>query len=88
MNFWTARLDAGTHNRGQVMTGFSESNEYKRTQAAEVTVSVLFILLTGSAPTEVQFAALVAELEAETTDAATIAQAIIDSPGYAARIGG
>lgn len=86
--FWTGRLDRGVNNRGQVMTGFSESSEYKRTQAAEVDVSILFILLTGSAPTTVQFGDLVAELEAGTTDTQTIAQAIIDSPSYAARIGG
>jgi titin len=88
VDFWTARLDRKISSRGQVMTGFSESNEYKRKQVSEVHVSVLFILLKGTAPTPAEFADLVAELDAETTTPAAIAQAIIDSPTYAAKITG
>jgi hypothetical protein len=88
VNFWTARLDAKTSTRGQVMTGFSESNEYKTKQTSEVHVSVIFILLTGKAPTAPVFADLVAALDAETTTPADIAQTIIDSPEYAAKITG
>jgi titin len=88
VNYWTSRLDNKTNTRGQVMTGFSESNEYKTKQVSEVDVSVIFILLAGKAPTTTEFNDLVAELDALTTTPAAIAQAIIDSPEYATKIGG
>ncbi|MGN6696131.1 MAG: fibronectin type III domain-containing protein [Aquihabitans sp.] len=88
VDFWTSRLDRKISSRGQVMTGFSESNEYKTKQVSEVHVSVLFILLKGTAPTTAEFADLVAKLDAETTTPAAIAQAIIDSPAYAAKVTG
>ena len=86
--YWTSRLDRKVSTRGQVMTGFSESNEYKNKQVNEVHVSVVRILLGGSAPTLAEFNDLVAALDDGTTSVAEIAQAIIDSPAYAARITG
>jgi len=87
VDYWTSRLDRKVNTRGQVMTGFSESNEYKTKQVSEVHVSVLFILLKGVAPTTSEFATLVAALDASTTTPAQIAEDIIDSPAYAAKIG-
>src|SRR5690606_31064313 len=49
VNYWTSRLDRKVNSRGQVMTGFSESNEYKTKQVSEVDVSVIYILLAGKA---------------------------------------
>jgi hypothetical protein len=88
VNFWTSRLDRKVNTRGQVMVGFSESSEFKNKQASEVTVSVIYILLAGRAPTTTEFADLVARLDAGTTTPAAIAQEIINSPAYATRIGG
>ncbi len=87
VNYWTSRLDRKVNTRGQVMTGFSESNEYKTKQVSEVDVSAIFILLAGKAPTASVFNTLVAALDDKTTTPAKIAQDIIDSPGYAATIG-
>lgn len=42
INFWTSQLDRRVRNRGQVMTGFSESNEYKRKSQAIVDSVNLF----------------------------------------------
>jgi hypothetical protein len=88
VDYWTSRLDRKVNTRGQVMTGFSESNEYKTKQVSEVHVSVIFILLAGRAPTTAEFDDLVARLDAETTTPNAIAQAIIDSPAYATKITG
>jgi hypothetical protein len=86
VSFWTSRLDRRVSTRGQVMTGFSESNEYKRKQVAEVDVSVLHILLLGRAPTTSEFNALVAALEAPTTTLDQVAAQLIASSEYAARV--
>lgn len=85
--YWTSRLDRKVNTRGQVMTGFSESNEYRTKQVSEVDVSVLFILLKGAAPSTAVFDDLVAKLDAQTTTPAQIAAEIIASPEYAAKIG-
>jgi alpha-tubulin suppressor-like RCC1 family protein len=70
LGFWTRQLDGKRKTRGAVMANFSESNEYKRKQAAEVTVSVLRIMLLGRAPTTAEFNAEVTAIEAgqSTTD--------------------
>jgi titin len=86
VDFWTSRLDRRVSTRGQVMTGFSESNEYKRKQVAEVDVSVLYILLMGRAPTTSEFNALVTALEAPTTTIDQVAAQLIASPEYATRV--
>jgi hypothetical protein len=85
--YWTSRLDRKVNTRGQVMTGFSESNEYRTKQVSEVDVSVLFILLKGVAPSKAVFYDLVAKLDAQSTTPAQIAAEIIASPEYAAKIG-
>lgn len=48
--YWVDQLTRGLRTRGDVMVGFSESPEYARAQAHEVTVSVLFVLLLDRAP--------------------------------------
>ena len=84
VEFWTGRLDSGTNTRGWVMVGFSESAEYKRDQASEVEVAVLYTLLLGRAPTLAEYTADVALLDGGTTVAA-LADRIITSPEYPAR---
>lgn len=87
ITYWTGKLDANTRTRGQVMVGFSESNEYKRKQAERVTVIVLYTFMLGRAPTPTELDAAVVALKADGTVAA-LAQQIIDSEAYATRIAG
>lgn len=63
ISYWTGKLNNKTASRGSVMTGFSESSEYKRKQVAEVDVSVLYILNLKRSPTTGEFNALVSDLE-------------------------
>ena len=63
INYWTGKLDKRTASRGSVMTGFSESSEYKRKQVAEVDVSVIYILNLRRSPSTAEFNALVGDLE-------------------------
>lgn len=85
LSFWTRQLDTKRRTRGAVMANFSESNEYKRKQAAEVTVSVLNIFMLGRAPTKTVFDSGVSALEGgqSVTDYAT---EIFTSTAYADRI--
>lgn len=50
--FWTAQLDSGARNRGQVMTGFSESDEYRAAIANEIYVTMMYagMLRRGAEP--------------------------------------
>lgn len=63
VNFWTGRLDRQVTTRGQVMVGFSESNEYKRKKAVDVDVAVTWISLLQATPTSAEFADAVDDLE-------------------------
>lgn len=81
VDYWTGRLDQGRSTRGSVMTGFSESAEYRTKQASEVTASVLPILLLGRAPTVGEFQAAVARLDAGATVDAE-ARTIVSSDPY------
>jgi hypothetical protein len=87
ITYWTAKLDAKTRTRGQVMVGFSESNEYQRKQANRVTVIVLYTFMLGRAPTTGELDTAVATLDGGGTVAA-LAQQIIDSQPYITRIAG
>ncbi|MGN6693652.1 MAG: trypsin-like serine protease [Aquihabitans sp.] len=49
---WTGKLDQGLKNRGQVMVGFSESNEYKTKNAARVNVIITYFELLRRVPTD------------------------------------
>jgi alpha-tubulin suppressor-like RCC1 family protein len=82
--FWTKQLDLHKQSRGQVMLGFSESNEYKRTQTAEVDAAVLWILVGGRQPTAAEYAVDLAALDAGAL-AATVDR-LLTSSAYAARV--
>lgn len=84
--YWTKQLDTKARNRGAVMLGFSNSNEYVRTQAANVTASALHVLLLGRAPTAAEITSVTTALSGG-ADVATLADAILRSPEYARRIG-
>lgn len=80
--FWTGQLDSGARTRGQVMTGFSESPEYKAQQRAEVDVSVAFIALLGRRPTNLDHADAVAAIEGGSLTLAALHTAILTSDEY------
>jgi hypothetical protein len=86
VTFWTGQLNSGARTRGQVMTGFSESSEYKAQQRAEVDVSVAFIALLGRRPTNGEHADAVAGIEGGTLTLAALHTAILTSDEYAALV--
>jgi hypothetical protein len=69
------------------MVGFSESGEYVRNQASEVTASVVPTLMLGRAPSRTAYDATVDALDGGETASQLIAT-IMDSPEYAERIAG
>jgi len=87
VDYWTRQLDLRRKSRGQVMVGFSESSEYRRKQAEITDVSVASIFLLGRAPTSGEVTAWVDRQKAGTPHR-TLVLELLDSPGYAARIGG
>ncbi|MEZ5137596.1 MAG: M64 family metallopeptidase [Acidimicrobiales bacterium] len=87
VDYWTRQLDLRRKSRGQVMVGFSESSEYKRKQAEITDVSVASIFLLGRAPSSAEVAAWVDRQKAGTPHR-TLVLELLDSPGYATRIGG
>ncbi|HMJ76425.1 MAG TPA: DUF4214 domain-containing protein, partial [Iamia sp.] len=80
--FWTGQLNSGARTRGQVMTGFSESPEYRGQQRAEVDVSVASIGLLGRRPTNAEHASAVAGLEGGTLTLAALHTSILTSVEY------
>lgn len=84
IEYWTGKLTRKASTRGQVLAGMSESNEYKRTQASEVDVSVLYVALLRRAPSTTEFAAAVDALDAGAT-AEGLAEDILLGSAYAAR---
>jgi hypothetical protein len=85
INYWTGLLDSRKKTRGQIITGMSESNQYKLAQAAEVDTSVLYIAMLRRPPTADEFGAAVSALEGGSTVGA-LALEILTSPAYASRI--
>jgi hypothetical protein len=55
LDFWKGQLQSGNRNRGQVMTGFSESAEFHRRTFAEVGSIVVHETLLGRAPTASEY---------------------------------
>lgn len=86
VNYWTGTLDAKTRTRGQVMVGFSESSEYKRKQAENTDVAVAYVFLLGRSPSASEVTDWV-DRQKSGTSAVTLAQELLDSPGYAAHVG-
>jgi hypothetical protein len=85
VNYWTGKLDRREKTRGQVMVGFSESNEYKRKQAENTDVSVAYIFMMGRAPTAAEITDWVTRQKAGTSTVG-LTQELLDSDLYAARV--
>ena len=50
ISYWTNQLNAKMKNRGQVMAGFSESSEFKRTSKPSIDLSVITLSMLGRRP--------------------------------------
>lgn len=53
-DYWTTKLDTKTKSRGEVMTGFSESSEYKNKTRALVDVVTVYAAMVRKIPTQAQ----------------------------------
>jgi hypothetical protein len=80
VSYWTKQLDLKKKNRGQVMTGFSESNEYKTKTKGAVDVVRTFTAMLGRSPSlsEVSFWA--------PKPSADLVQSILGSGAYSDRM--
>jgi predicted acyl esterase len=85
--YWTKQLDARKKSRGQVMLNFSESNEFKTKSKDRVDVINLWISMLGKVPTASELGTALATLTGG-EPLATIAEQILRSSAYAARVGG
>jgi hypothetical protein len=86
LEFWTGQLERGDRNRGQVMTGFSESDEYGRRTWAQVASIVVHETLLGRAPNSAEYAKWRDSFAASGSVAGRVSE-ILHSPEYARRIG-
>jgi len=84
VNYWTGKLDRGM-SRGQVMTNFSESSEYKRKSAATTDLVVPVRVMLQRVPTAAERTEWEAKLKAGTPRAELLAW-ILTLPAYDARV--
>ncbi|MFN8018334.1 MAG: DUF4214 domain-containing protein [Acidimicrobiales bacterium] len=84
--YWQAKLDTKAKTRGDVLVGMSESNEYKRKQAATVDVAVLYLQLLRRQPTSAELSAGTSSLDGGGS-VGDLAWTLVDSPEYASRLG-
>lgn len=80
ISYWVKKLDAKTKSRGDVMVGFSESNEYKTKTAAQVDVVNVFTGMVRRVPSTEEL-----DTWRPQTRAALIAF-LLDSAEYAGRV--
>ncbi|MCU1369340.1 MAG: hypothetical protein JWO77_534 [Ilumatobacteraceae bacterium] len=85
VNYWTGKLDRKESTRGQVMIGFSESSEFKRVRAEEISVVLLYRSLLQRAASSSEFPNQVARLQGGTTAQRLILE-IVDSAEYSGRV--
>lgn len=85
--YWTTEIDAGRFTRGQVMTGFSESVEYKQIQANSVYVTMVYIGLLRRAPDQSGYDYWVARMNQGNSGQELINQ-FLTSAEYANRFNG
>ncbi len=82
--FWTQQLDSGARNRGQVMTGFSESEEYRAAISAEIYVTMMYVGMLRRAPEPGGFAFWVGQQDAGNSGLALI-DGFLGAPEYRSR---
>jgi hypothetical protein len=80
LSYWTRQLDAG-RTRGRVMVGFSESSEYIRKQAANVTVIEIWLGMLHRAPTAAELTGYASRISGG-TPATTIINEVMAGTEY------
>lgn len=85
VDYWTRRLDTRAESRGGVMAQFSESSEYKRKMANEVTISVLHLLIQQRQVTQAEFDAELARLDQGAMTVAGFAGELLGTSAYLGR---
>ena len=83
--FWTGQLNAHKKTRGQVMVGFSESNEYKVKTAEQVDVVDVFTGMLRRVPTGAENTLWVAALK-DTSERTDLIASLLASAAYDTRI--
>jgi uncharacterized protein with LGFP repeats len=86
LDYWSGQLERGVKNRGQVMTGFSESNEYRTETWPEVAAVVVPETLLGRAPSAGEYQTWTYRFAADGTVSTRVSQ-ILASSEYARRVG-
>ena len=81
VTYWTSKLDRKVKTRGQVMVGFSESNEYRRKQRENTDVAIAYTYLLGRVPTPAETDDWVTRQKAPTPQA-DLANELLDSSKY------
>lgn len=83
--FWTGQLNSGSMTRGEVMRGFSESNEYRGLIASEVYVTLIYMGMMRRAPDGGGFSHWVSYLDGGNSGLALISE-FLGSSEYRARV--
>ncbi|MFN8017050.1 MAG: DUF4214 domain-containing protein [Acidimicrobiales bacterium] len=84
--FWTKKLDAKTITRGGVIVAFSESSEGKRRLAPQVGTVLISLGMLRALPDKATWDAAMAAFDAGEKQPAVVAEAILRSNAYAARL--
>lgn len=82
---WTAKLDKKTKTRGQVMVGFSESNEYKRKSQAVVDLVDVVTGMLRRVPTKDEAASWAASVANDGATRLQLVGQLLGVPDYVAR---
>jgi hypothetical protein len=92
ISYWTKQLDAKKKDRGQVMTGFSESSEHLRRRVGEYVTIDFFFGMLRRVPTTAEMAewvpvvAAAAGADDDGQGILDLAQHLLTSPEYLARV--
>jgi hypothetical protein len=84
VDFWTSQLDQRRRDRGAVMLGFSESNEYKRKTQAAVHVAVTFLQMLDVRPSSEELAEWQGQVAASESALMSLAETLLADPRYLA----
>ena len=82
--YWTGQLDSGK-TRGAVMTGFSESSEFKRVRRNEIDTILIYRGMLGRVPTKAEFAHAVEHLDDSTSALLNLISDFLLYPEYTTR---
>ncbi|MCU1352894.1 MAG: hypothetical protein JWM05_2103 [Acidimicrobiales bacterium] len=85
VDYWTGKLDTRAKSRGQVMTGFSESPEFRSKKRAAVDVVVTWIDMLQASPDQSSYTTWAARIANDGKTVTDLANALLTDPRYVAR---